>query len=70
LRAHRTSIPTVRAGADLGRVEREDKTIVMRAQRGLRSRLYRRRRYAPDLERAVHRFHVLLARALGDARAP
>jgi choline monooxygenase len=52
------------AGAELDRVEREDDAIVERTQRGVRSRLYTRGRYAPKDERAVHHFHGLLAKLL------
>ena len=54
------------AGADLDRVEREDEAVVEGVQTGLRSRLYRRGRYAPAHERAVHHFHrVWLERLKG-----
>jgi len=45
------------AGADLDRVEQEDEAVVEGVQRGLRSRLYDRGRYAPRHERGVHHFH-------------
>jgi choline monooxygenase len=45
------------AGADLDRVEQEDEEVVEATQKGLRSRLYRRGRYAPKHEAAVHHFH-------------
>lgn len=47
----------VGAGADLDRVEQEDEAVVEGVQRGLRSRLYDRGRYAPSHEQAVHHFH-------------
>ena len=50
------------AGADLDRVEREDEAVVESVQRGVRSRLYRRGRYSPERETAVHHFHRLLTR--------
>lgn len=49
------------AGADLHRVEMEDEEIVLSAAYGVRARLYRRGRYSPSQERAVHHFHRLLA---------
>jgi choline monooxygenase len=52
------------AGAALDRVEREDEAIVEAVQRGVRSRLYTRGRYAPTREQGVHHFHRLLAAAL------
>lgn len=54
-------------GADLNQVELEDEAVVVATQRGVRSRLYRRGRYAPKLERGVHHFHRMLAAALGSA---
>jgi choline monooxygenase len=45
------------AGADLDRVEMEDEAVVEATQKGLRSRLYDRGRYAPKHEAAVHHFH-------------
>lgn len=52
------------AGAALDTVEQEDEAAVQSVQRGLRSRLYRSGRYAPQHERGVHQFHRLLARCL------
>ena len=45
------------AGSDLDRVEQEDEAVVEGVQRGLRSRLYDRGRYAPMHEQGVHHFH-------------
>jgi len=45
------------AGGDLVQVEMEDEAVVEATQRGLRSRLYERGRYAPKHEAAVHHFH-------------
>jgi len=45
------------AGGDLESVEMEDEAVVEATQRGLRSRLYERGRYAPKHEAAVHHFH-------------
>ena len=45
------------AGADLHRVELEDEAVVEAVQKGIRSRLYTRGRYAPQQEQAVHHFH-------------
>lgn len=53
------------AGGDLDRVEREDEVVVELVQRGLRSRLYDRGRYAPRRELGVHQFHRLIAQAMG-----
>lgn len=48
------------AGSGLDRVEAEDEAIVEAVQRGVRARLYRGGRYAPEGERGVHHFHRLL----------
>ena len=53
------------AGGDLHRVEMEDEAVVEATQRGVRSRLYDRGRYAPRHEVAVHHFHSWLASQLG-----
>lgn len=53
-------------GSDLHRVEMEDEEIVESCQRGIRSRLYDRGRYAPRREAGVHHFHSLLAEFLTD----
>ena len=45
------------AGTNLDRVEQEDEAVVEGVQRGLRSRLYKRGRYAPRHEQGVHHFH-------------
>jgi len=45
------------AGSDLHTVEMEDEAVVEATQRGIRSRLYTRGRYAPQHEAAVHHFH-------------
>jgi choline monooxygenase len=52
------------AGSALDRVEQEDEAAVEAVQRGMRSRLAPRGRYAPQHERGVHQFHRLLAAAL------
>jgi len=52
------------AGAALDQVELEDEAVVMQVQRGVRSRLYTRGRYAPGHEAGVHHFHRLLTRML------
>jgi hypothetical protein len=52
------------AGAGPHRVELEDEQVVEAVQRGVRSRLYRRRRFSPAREAGVHHFHRLLAAAL------
>jgi len=38
--------------------------VVEAVQRGVRSRLYRRRRFSPAREAGVHHFHRLLAAAV------
>ena len=48
------------AGGALDEVEGEDEAVVQAVQRGLRSRLYGRGRYAPVRERGVHHFHRLV----------
>ncbi|MFN8554366.1 MAG: aromatic ring-hydroxylating dioxygenase subunit alpha [Candidatus Obscuribacterales bacterium] len=50
------------AGAALDRVEREDEEIVERVQQGVKSRFYKRGRYAPRWEKGVKHFHDLLKR--------
>jgi choline monooxygenase len=55
------------AGANLHHVEMEDEAIVESAQRGVRSRLYRRGRYSPRREVGTHHFHQLLAELMADA---
>ena len=52
------------AGAGLHRVELEEEQVVEAVQRGVRSRLYRRRRFSPAREAGVHHFHRLPAAAL------
>jgi choline monooxygenase len=47
-------------GAGLDRVEREDDDVIERVQRGMRARLYRGGRLAPQHEDAVRHFHDLL----------
>ncbi len=54
------------AGNAIDRVEREDEAVVEGVQRGVSARLYRRGRYSPTRESGVHRFHLLLARFLGE----
>ena len=53
------------AGGDLDRVEREDEAVVEMVQKGLKSRLYDRGRYAPRRELGVHQFHRMIAEAMG-----
>ena len=54
------------AGSGLHQVEMEDEEVVENCQRGLRSRLYRRGRYSPSREVAVHHFHRWLCERLFD----
>lgn len=49
---------------ELDRIEFEDEAVVADVQRGMRSRLYQRGRYAPAREAAVHHFHRQLVAAL------
>lgn len=58
------------AGGDLGQVELEDQNIVQEVQRGVRSRLFGRGRYAPEHETGTHHFHSLLGAALEAAARP
>ena len=58
------------AGGDLARVELEDEAVVQTVQRGLRSRLYVRGRYAPTREQGVHHFHRLLCEFMAAPEAP
>jgi len=53
------------AGSGLHRVEMEDEAVVEATQVGVRSRLYKRGRYAPRHESAVHHFHRWWAQQLG-----
>ncbi|MCB1184838.1 Rieske 2Fe-2S domain-containing protein [bacterium] len=48
------------AGGPLDAVEMEDEAVVEAVQRGVRSRLYHRGRYAPRHEIGTHHFHRLL----------
>lgn len=57
------------AGGALDQVEREDEAVVEQVQTGIGSRLYKRGRYSPKQERAVHHFHRLLLRALGNEQS-
>ena len=45
--------------------ELEDEEIVEAVQAGVRSRLYRRGRFSPKMEPAVHHFHRLVAKFMG-----
>ena len=52
------------AGGALDPVELEDEAVVLSVQRGIRSRLYQRGRYAPHHERGTHHLHRLIAHCL------
>jgi len=53
-------------GAQLAeKTEREDEFVVEAVQRGLRSRFYETGRFSPRREKGVHRFHELVAKAMG-----
>jgi choline monooxygenase len=53
------------AGGALDPVEMEDEAAVVSVQRGIRSRLYDKGRYAPQHERGTHHFHRLIGQWLG-----
>jgi len=55
------------AGGALDLVEQQDDEVVEGVARGVRSRLYRRGRYAPAHEAGTHHFHRLLSEALDGA---
>ncbi|HMP51319.1 MAG TPA: SRPBCC family protein, partial [Candidatus Melainabacteria bacterium] len=44
--------------------EMEDEAVVEAVQKGVRSRLYKRGRYAPQWEQGVHQFHRMLTARL------
>lgn len=48
------------AGEMIGETEAEDEAVVQSVQKGVRSRLYKSGRYAPEHEVGVHHFHRLL----------
>lgn len=50
---------------DINETELEDEAILEQVQRGIKSRFYKRGRYAPNWETGVHQFHTLLAEKLG-----
>lgn len=54
--------PYSRGDNQLHQTELEDEAVVESVQRGIRSRLYNRGRFSPDMERCVHHFHRLIAR--------
>jgi choline monooxygenase len=51
----------------LHHTELEDEAVVEAVQKGVNARLYQRGRFSPKMEPAVHHFHLLLARGLGQA---
>jgi choline monooxygenase len=53
------------AGAALDKVEREDEFVVEGVFRGMSSRVYQTGRFSPQMEKGVHHFQGLLAKALG-----
>ena len=53
------------AGSDLDKVEREDEEIVERVQLGVKSRLYKKGRYSPTMEKGIHHFHSLITDFIG-----
>lgn len=54
------------AGAALDKVEREDEDIVENVQKGVKSRFYKRGRYAPHWEAGVQHFHDLIKLAIAE----
>ncbi len=58
----RPELMSTGAGADVDTTEREDHEVVLRVQQGLKSPLYHRGRYAPDMEKGVAHFHHLRKR--------
>jgi len=58
------------AGAELDQVQREDERVVAEVQLGIASRLYRRGRFSPTHEGAVHHFQGQLAALLKEGERP
>lgn len=46
--------------SSLDQTEMEDEWVVERVQKGIQSRLYKRGRFSPSMEKGVHHFHLLL----------
>ncbi len=44
----------------LDQTELEDEWVVERVQKGIQSRLYKRGRFSPSMEKGVHHFHLLI----------
>ena len=49
------------AQAGIHQTEMEDEEIVEAVQMGIQSRLYKKGRYSPKQEKAVHHFHRMIA---------
>ena len=45
--------------------EMEDEAIVLQVQKGVKSRFYKKGRYAPEMEKGLHHFHGMLLGSLG-----
>ena len=45
-------------------VEKEDQSIILNVQKGIKSYHYDRGRYSPKYEKGVHYFHQLISRYL------
>ena len=50
--------------AALSQVEKEDQSVVLSVQKGIRSRFYNSGRYSPKHEKGIHYFHLLLNKYL------
>ena len=44
----------------LDQTEMEDEWVVERVQKGIQSRVYKRGRFSPSMEKGVHHFHLLV----------
>lgn len=53
-----------RADNNIDQTELEDEAVVESVQRGIQSRLYKRGRFSPKMERCVHHFHRLVGQAM------
>ncbi len=48
----------------IGKVELEDQDVVLRVQKGIKSRFYSKGRYSPEHEKGIHHFHLILSKYL------
>ena len=53
-----------RAANNIDQTELEDEAVVESVQKGIQSRLYKRGRFSPKMERCVHHFHQLVDQAM------